>query len=326
MKFEWPESNQYRRRLRSLRRPTAAREALKAGFALNSSITILRDPILSRRTRPVGLRLKLQNRGLPVSLQSVFESARGRHVPRRYPDRRPSYRQRNFPAEMTFALAMRGGPSTFTLVLSARTVLFGGPPRLRAHAVERNAWTRVTSANYTLPVIARPSGVCTDDMWTPTTLTNAPSARDSHAAVWTGSEMIVWGGSAGPGVNFNSGGRYNPSTDSWTATSTTNAPSPRLSQTAVWAGSEMILWGGTSDSTGGRYCAAAPSPTPTPTPLRPQPRQLLSPQQQQQQRHQQPLQPQRLRLQRARRPRLGLNRRRGRARRRYLDRDGCGSR
>src|SRR5439155_20741748 len=51
--------------------------------------------------------------------------------------------------------------------------------------------------------------------------TNAPSARDLHTAVWTGSEMIVWGGS---NSNYlNTGGRYNPSTDSWTATSTTNA-------------------------------------------------------------------------------------------------------
>ena len=32
------------------------------------------------------------------------------------------------------------------------------------------------------------------DSWTATSTTNAPDARDSHTAVWTGSEMIVWGG------------------------------------------------------------------------------------------------------------------------------------
>ena len=52
----------------------------------------------------------------------------------------------------------------------------------------------VSSANYTLPVIANPSGGCIDDTWTPTALTNAPTARADHTAVWTGSEMIVWGG------------------------------------------------------------------------------------------------------------------------------------
>ena len=32
------------------------------------------------------------------------------------------------------------------------------------------------------------------DSWLATSTTNAPAARESHTAVWTGSEMIVWGG------------------------------------------------------------------------------------------------------------------------------------
>ena len=83
--------------------------------------------------------------------------------------------------------------------------------------------TMLGQVAYTLPVIASPSGGCTDDTWTPTTLTNAPTARIIHTAVWTGSEMIVWGGLMAA-RHLNTGGRYNPSTDSWTATSTTNAP------------------------------------------------------------------------------------------------------
>ena len=98
------------------------------------------------------------------------------------------------------------------------------------------------TASYTLPVIASPSGGCTDDTWTPTSLTNAPSARNSHTAVWTGSEMIIWGGWNGPPLN--TGGRYDPTTDSWTTTSTASAPTARLIHTAVWTGSEMIVWGG----------------------------------------------------------------------------------
>src|SRR5439155_12119781 len=62
---------------------------------------------------------------------------------------------------------------------------------------------------YQLPAISSPSGGCTDDTWTPTTLTNAPSARYQHTAVWTGSEMIVWGGLNGDGLN--TGGRDKPS-------------------------------------------------------------------------------------------------------------------
>ncbi len=117
----------------------------------------------------------------------------------------------------------------------------------------------VSSANYTLPVIASLSGGCTDDTWTPTSTTNAPEARSHHTAVWTGSEMIVWGGFRFDNRfhYLNTGGRYNPSTDSWTATTTTNAPSARASHTAVWTGSEMIVWGGEDGlnflNTGGRY-------------------------------------------------------------------------
>ena len=113
----------------------------------------------------------------------------------------------------------------------------------------------VSSANYTLPVLANPSGGCIDDTWTATSPTNVPDARRNHTAVWTGSEMIVWGGDRG--IVFNTGGRYNPSTRSWTATSTTNAPSARNQHTAVWTGGEMIVWGGFVNvglaNTGGRY-------------------------------------------------------------------------
>jgi len=95
------------------------------------------------------------------------------------------------------------------------------------------------------------------DSWTATSTTNAPSPRVGHTAVWSGSEMIVWGGNDGFG-NLDIGGRYDPSTDSWTATSTTNAPSARSQHRAVWTGTEMIVWGGTPGplNTGGRSSGA----------------------------------------------------------------------
>src|SRR5439155_20809240 len=88
------------------------------------------------------------------------------------------------------------------------------------------------SANYTLPLIASPSGGCGDNTWTPTSLTNAPDARSNHTAVWTGSEMIVWGGANGGGIYYNGGGCNNTTTDGWRATSTSNAPFGRAAPTA----------------------------------------------------------------------------------------------
>jgi hypothetical protein len=124
-----------------------------------------------------------------------------------------------------------------------------------------------------------------DDAWTATTLLNAPDGRIAHAAIWTGNEMIVWGGySYEQDRFFDTGGRYSPTTDSWTGTVTINTPHAAESPTAVWTGSQMIVWGGFfafTDpfghfhsyvlDTGGRYCAQSgptptPSPGPTPTP------------------------------------------------------------
>ena len=128
--------------------------------------------------------------------------------------------------------------------------------------------TTLGQADYTLPKIAEGNPPCTDDTWTATNTTGAPDGRDNPTGVWTGSEMIVWGGNNGPPVN--SGGRYNPSTDSWTATNATNAPAARSAHTAVWTGTEMIVWGGYDDSgtplnTGGRYDPGADSWTATST-------------------------------------------------------------
>ncbi|MBN2383113.1 proprotein convertase P-domain-containing protein [bacterium] len=96
--------------------------------------------------------------------------------------------------------------------------------------------------------------------WIETSTVDVPSRRYYHTAVWTGSEMIIWGGYSAIS-RLNTGGRYNPvkqdqALSCWTATSTTNVPLARYYHTAVWTGSEMIIWGGyTGDytSTGSRY-------------------------------------------------------------------------
>jgi N-acetylneuraminic acid mutarotase len=76
-------------------------------------------------------------------------------------------------------------------------------------------------------------------------IANAPSGRRQHTAVWTGAEMIVWGGISDTGsYEENAGARYNPSTNTWTSISTTNAPDARGEHTAVWTGTEMIVFGG----------------------------------------------------------------------------------
>jgi len=70
--------------------------------------------------------------------------------------------------------------------------------------------TAAANARYRLPpVLDGPSG-CTDNTWSVTSTTGAPDVRWYHTAVWTGSEMIVWGGYDRSSSSFfvNTGGRY----------------------------------------------------------------------------------------------------------------------
>jgi hypothetical protein len=97
------------------------------------------------------------------------------------------------------------------------------------------------------------------DTWAATsTGANVPTARYLQTAVWTGTEMIVWGGEALLREALNTGGRYDPNSDSWAATSTgANLPTQRDLHTASWTGTEMVVWGGYGDDrcldSGGRY-------------------------------------------------------------------------
>lgn len=115
-----------------------------------------------------------------------------------------------------------------------------------------------------------------NDSWTTMSTVNAPSARYFHTAVWTGTEMIVWGGSNGNGLYLATGARYNPANNTWTAITTTGAPSARYYQSAVWTGSEMLIWGGYNSSgylgDGARYNPSNNSWTALPSSNAPYPR------------------------------------------------------
>ena len=90
-----------------------------------------------------------------------------------------------------------------------------------------------------------------------TALPQSPlSPRAYHSAVWTGSQMILWGGGVTgeqeeveptqvvpPGTLFGDGAAFDPATNQWSKVP--KAPiKARSGQVAVWTGSEMIVWGG----------------------------------------------------------------------------------
>ena len=95
---------------------------------------------------------------------------------------------------------------------------------------------------------------------------DAPIGRSSHVAIWTGSEMFVWGGAITVGERpnttfefFADGGRYDPLTDTWKGVSELDAPTARIHHRVVWTGERVLIWGGNNYNeghtvnTGGSY-------------------------------------------------------------------------
>jgi N-acetylneuraminic acid mutarotase len=82
------------------------------------------------------------------------------------------------------------------------------------------------------------------DSWTPMSQPpGSKAAYQENTAVWTGSQMLVWGGLQG--TAFSPGSlAYYPKDDTWTTLPTDGQPSGRGGHVAVWTGTEMIVWGG----------------------------------------------------------------------------------
>jgi hypothetical protein len=81
------------------------------------------------------------------------------------------------------------------------------------------------------------------------TWSTAPSPpltpRYGSTTVWTGTELLVWGGVDNQNGNtaFNDGAAYNPQARTWTPMPPSPL-SPRLNAFAVWTGSQALFWGG----------------------------------------------------------------------------------
>ena len=79
------------------------------------------------------------------------------------------------------------------------------------------------------------------DTWSAVTNENAPSPRKNHAAVWTGSEMVVIGGEGANGALSDSHA-FNPSLNAWRPLEGNIGARGDLS--VVWTGSRILIFGG----------------------------------------------------------------------------------
>jgi N-acetylneuraminic acid mutarotase len=67
-------------------------------------------------------------------------------------------------------------------------------------------------------------------------------SRDGAATVWTGHELVVWGGTVGDTIPPH-GETYDPSTDEWSAMPRSPLRA-RYAPVAVWTGTSVLFWGG----------------------------------------------------------------------------------
>jgi len=82
------------------------------------------------------------------------------------------------------------------------------------------------------------------DTWTTIPKTGAPSGRIGAASVWTGSEILVWGGNS-----MVNGGSYNPTSGTWRQMQWSGGPIGSSEGASAWNGTSLIVLGGNySDS------------------------------------------------------------------------------
>ncbi len=148
-------------------------------------------------------------------------------------------------------VALRTGGIYRSGVGWTNTPVEGAPSARKLHSAvwtgnEMIVWGGVAGIG-SVPVNTGARFNVSSNRWFPVTLNGAPRARAQHTAVWTGTEMIVFGGYDYTNVFYptwlGTGGRYNPATDTWTPIGT-NVFAAAAGHTAVWTGTNMIVWGG----------------------------------------------------------------------------------
>lgn len=77
--------------------------------------------------------------------------------------------------------------------------------------------------------------------WSALSALGAPSARHHHQAIWTGNEVLIFGGEGLNGESISTAAAYNPLTDTWRALPST--PETSAGQTVVWSGTRVFIFG-----------------------------------------------------------------------------------
>jgi len=167
----------------------------------------------------------------------------------------------------------------------ALSVARSAGPLPRPSATEPGA-RRGNLGRHDPPDAPSPRAACPPhDTWDTRSFLVQLRALSGHQAVWTGREMLVWGGRQAGGLRYDPlidawrnmategsvekgtavwagrvmivwegearrGARYDAVTDTWSPMSAEGSPSPRSSFPILWTGREAIIWGGFHEGNG----------------------------------------------------------------------------
>lgn len=91
------------------------------------------------------------------------------------------------------------------------------------------------------------------DEWRRVVLPEELQMRKDASVLWTGSQVIFWGGWLPERYKkpngLNSGTAFDPAANTWTELPLDGSPEGRMEHTATWTGSRMLLYGGVTSPT-----------------------------------------------------------------------------
>ena len=258
-------------------RPVLVEAKLRQAFAYDPLIHSAARQAAREAIAIYGLGPELRRSGAAWTERTVELSADGESVGDLGPGTPELLSASDFAAELEGANARAAhGLVEEDDALHVTVILDSGRHRLRIAHVSWakpgfDEWWKTERENHSADLsILAPAGIAlvpltagscaSGNAWSPTS-TSGIQARMYHTAVWTGSEMITWGGWTAPAVYSNFGNRYDPATDTWTGVQSLNAPSPRIYHLSAWNGSRLLIWGGQDSGNylgnGGRWNPAS---------------------------------------------------------------------
>ena len=162
--------------------------------------------------------------------------------------------------------------TTAPTTTAGRTTSMGSPfskvSTVAPPAIASRAPMTAGSLAVTVPTTGPSAARFTQGRWSTAPTAPIPD-RQSAASAWTGSEMLVWGGSGPLGLRAD-GASYDPVSQKWTALPASGM-SARKPATSVWTGTSWFVWGSASGTSqapatdGAWYTPASGRWTPVPT-------------------------------------------------------------